>query len=90
MGSDNGATGSKVPDGVQRIVISYSAEQKKFDLDLGGMALDDALSLLDRTHRELDARYRFGRARELAAEAMSEMQTQQLVRSVMRGSRIKA
>jgi hypothetical protein len=87
-GKNNGQ--SERPDGVQSIRISHDVFRHKFDMDLGGLALDEALSLLERAHRELEARYRFQRARELAAEAIQDLQTDALIKNAMRDPRIKA
>ncbi|HKN24332.1 MAG TPA: hypothetical protein VJX72_05740 [Candidatus Acidoferrum sp.] len=89
MGNEDNGSGNVRPNGVQRVSVSFNPHTHHADLDLGGLSLDDALSLLERAHRELDARYRFGRARELAAELMNAAATDQLVRNAMRDPRIK-
>ncbi len=84
-GSNNGQ--GEWPNGVQRVAISFNPHTHHADLDLGGLSVDDAISVLERGLRELDARYRFQRARELAAEVMAAAQTQALVQDAMRDPR---
>ncbi len=84
MANEDNGSGNNRPDGVQRISISHDGFRRKFEMDLGGLALDDALMLLDRAHRELDARYRFQRGRELLAETVEQLQTGQLVQDLTR------
>lgn len=89
MRSEENGGGTDRPDGVHRVTIAWNPFTHHADLDLGGLALDDALSVLERAHRELEARFRFNRARELQAEAMQQMAADQLVRNAMRDPRIK-
>lgn len=90
MGNEgNNGTGER-PDGVQRITISYDPFARKADLDLGGLTYEDALAVMDRAYRELDARYRFNRARELAAEVMQAQSIADLVSRNPRGPRIQS
>jgi hypothetical protein len=79
MDNRNGAAQDERPNGVQRITISYNPHTHKAEFDLGGLALDECLLLLERARLELDARYRFGRARELAAEAIQAQTIAQMV-----------
>lgn len=90
MDDGNGAAASERPNGVQRVSISYCPHTHHADIDLGGLSLDDALSLFERAHRELDARYRFQRGKELLQESMQAAIDQQLVQNAMRDPRIKA
>jgi hypothetical protein len=62
-----------------RIAVAYNPHTHKADIDLGGLPLDEALLLLERARLELDARYRFNRARELAVEAIEAQSIAQLV-----------
>lgn len=85
---NNGDNGQgERPNGVQRVAISFNPHTHCAELDLGGLSLDDAISVLERGLRELDARYRFNRARELAAEVIGAAQTQQMVQDAMRDPR---
>lgn len=90
MGNEDNGSGADRPNGVQRVAISFNPHTHHADLDLGGLSVDDAISVFERGLRELDARYRFNRARELAAEVMANLQTQSLVQDLTRGGKLRA
>jgi hypothetical protein len=77
-GDGNNRTGER-PDGVQSVTVSCDPLTMKLHLEIDTPNIELALVLLERAHRELEARFRFNRARELASEAIQAQSIADLV-----------
>lgn len=72
--------------GVQTITIRERPGTRRIELEMDCLSLDVALSLLERTHREVEARFRFVRAQELLAEAQQNARIAEIAgRAMQRG-----
>ncbi len=81
---DNGNVVRGLDGGTQRVTITCKPGTQRIGLDLDCLSLDVALSLLERAHRELEARFRFKRTQELIAEAIANKQISAVAGEVMR------
>lgn len=79
----NGARLKGCDGGVQTITISEAPGTRKLSLDLDCLNFDVALSILQRATRELESRYRFMRAQELAQEAIQNQRIAEIAAGVI-------
>lgn len=82
-GHVNGARVKGADGGVQLITISEAPGTRKMSLDIDCLSYDVALALLGRATRELESRYRFMRAQELAQEAIQNARMAEIAAGVM-------
>ena len=69
--------------GTQSITIREAPGTRRIALEIDCLSLDVALSLLERAHREIEARFRFVRAQELLAEKIESQRTAEMASRVM-------
>jgi hypothetical protein len=88
---DNGNSRPEVVRGVdggtQNITIKCAPGTQKISIDMDCLSMDVALSLLERAHRELEARFRFQRAQELLLEAHENQRLAAIAGDVASGRR---
>jgi len=86
MENENGKTVTVrgVDGGTQTLSISRAPGTQKLSIDMDVLSLDVALNLIESAKREIECRFRFMRAQELAAEAIANQQMRQVAGDVMR------
>jgi hypothetical protein len=73
-----------VDGGTQTLSISRAPDTQKLSIDMDVLSLDVALNLIESAKREIESRFRFMRAQELALEAVQRQQIAVVASDVMR------